>query len=207
MDRALSLLPAAGVSPEQLLGCVAKAPLPDDTALALRLIRDSPRAVSAVVSDSNTLYIDAVLREHQLTDAFEAGIQTNPASIVAVEPSGAVEESAPDRRVLSKLSVSPFCPALHDDHSCTACSSNMCKGELVRELQAKPDFAAATFVYVGDGSNDLCGCRQLRTGSHALARSGFSLAKKLRSAAIPATVTQWDIPRDLLQALKTILQL
>lgn len=205
MNHALSLLPAAGVSPKQVLECAARAPLPDDTASALRLIRDCPRAVSAVISDANTLYIDAVLREHKLGDAFEAGILSNPASIVSVEASTVAEESPSSPRVLSRLAVSPFCPALHENHGCRACSANMCKGELVRELQARPAYASATFVYVGDGSNDFCGCRQLPSGGRVLARTGFALAKKLESSAVAASVTLWASPLELLQALKSIL--
>lgn len=204
IDHALSLLPAAGISPQQVLDCVAKAPLPDETATALQLIRDSSRVVSAIVSDANSLYIDAVLQKHNLEDAFEGGIQTNPASIVSVEATGAAEESAPASRVRSRLSVSPFCPVLHDNHGCAACNANMCKGELVRELQKRPGFASATFIYVGDGSNDFCGCLQLRPGSHVLARAGFALAKRLQGSDIAATVTNWASPSDLLRAINSI---
>jgi pyridoxal phosphate phosphatase PHOSPHO2 len=202
IDRALALLPAAGVSPEQLLSCVAQAPLPREVAATLRLIRDAPHAVSAIISDANSLYIEAVLRENWLLDAFEAGIQTNPAAIVAA--TGLGDDSCDASGcVTRRISVSPFCPTLHTPHNCATCSANMCKGELVRELMEK--YRDATFVYVGDGGNDLCGCRQLPRGSHALPREGYPLARKLAKIPIQASVANWHSPAALFETVQRVL--
>jgi pyridoxal phosphate phosphatase PHOSPHO2 len=91
--------------------------------------------------------------------------------------------------------VSPFCPTLHTPHDCATCSGNMCKGKLMRELMEK--YRDASFVYVGDGGNDLCGCRQLPCGSHALRLEGYPLARKLKKFSIQASVANWHPPAAL----------
>jgi pyridoxal phosphate phosphatase PHOSPHO2 len=202
MDRAFSRLPAAGVTPEDLLRSVAQAPLPADIARALRLVHETPGAVSCILSDSNTLFIDAVLAENGLADVFEAGIQTNPATIVDVSPA-AGEASSEPVAAARRISVRPFCPAVRRPHRCSDCSANMCKGELVRETMAR--HAGGRFCYVGDGRNDFCGCRQLPEGSFALPRAGFPLARMLAREPIPARVAPWGSPAELLASIKNLI--
>ena len=67
-----------------------------------------------IVSDSNTIYIDVILRHLGLNDCFD-GIFTNPAEIV----------SEADGR--QRITVGPYQP-WDTPHHCKLCSVNLCKG-------------------------------------------------------------------------------
>jgi Putative Phosphatase len=93
----------------------------------MRLIRDEPLAVSAIISDASSLYIEAVLRENRLLDAFEAGIQTNPAAIITATGPRDGSWSA-SGCVTRRIPVSPFCPTLHTPHDCATCQRKYVQG-------------------------------------------------------------------------------
>jgi pyridoxal phosphate phosphatase PHOSPHO2 len=153
------------------------------------MVHAAPHAVSAILSDANTLYIDAVLRKANLADAFEAGIVTNPARILPQMDD-----------VASRVTVSPFRAASgRAPHQCRACPVNMCKGDLVEGLFARyPD---ARFVYVGDGTNDLCPSRRLASDGTVLPRVGFALSEALLRTTIEAQVLPWESPVQLRLAI------
>ena len=102
-----------------------------------------------ILSNSNEVFIDIILRHHGLHDLFDIVI-TNRAHF---DPSGLL---VIERR------VDPSGP----QHDCqVGCSPNMCKGaELATYLAAHGGFEAyRKIVYTGDGSNDLCPILRLRT--------------------------------------------
>jgi pyridoxal phosphate phosphatase PHOSPHO2 len=193
MDAALELVARRGISADTVLETVSEAPLPVEIRDALALVRDAPHAVSAMLSDANTLYIDAVLTRWGLTDAFEAAIVTNPAHIVPRTDS-----------LSSRVTVTPFhAGSGRPPHVCTACPANMCKGDLFLELAAR--YPEARFVYVGDGANDLCPSKRLGVDGTVLPRVGYTLARKLATTQVCAQVRPWTTPCQLRESIQTVL--
>lgn len=113
---------------------------------------ESPKTTFFLLSNSNTVYIDTILRHQGITDVFDE-IVTNPAHF---EPSGL-------------LNVSRRIPAdAEKQHSCkVGCSPNMCKGEELEAFLARHGGFDAfdRIIYVGDGGNDFCPVLRLRGGS------------------------------------------
>ncbi|KAK4057259.1 hypothetical protein OIO90_001756 [Microbotryomycetes sp. JL221] len=115
--------------------------------------RHEPKTSFFCLSNSNSVYINTILKHHNMENFFEE-IVTNPAQFL---DNGLLELQ---RR------VDPNGP----QHGCKiGCSANMCKGELDSraELEAFIErhggwSAFDRIVYVGDGGNDFCPLLRLR---------------------------------------------
>lgn len=199
MDTALAKLPAAGIQPEDVLDCVSRAIVHADTRAMLALLRECPYAASAIISDSNTLYIDAVLAANGLSDAFGLGIWTNLATFVEMD----LECGKEPTNVTKRLSVFPY--STGDSRRECSCPANMCKGAIVRDIMK--EHPGVTFVYCGDGSNDFCGAKQLPGGSFVLPRAGFALERKLCRKNIAADVLPWKNGTELRISVEKILDI
>jgi len=192
VDTGLGKLSAAGITSHQILEASAAAHFPRATADAIRSIARDPHAQSAILSDANTLFIDACLRKNDLDAAscFQAGIFTNPA---------VVDD-------LDRIRVSPFIPL--DDtarqHGCHSCARNMCKGALLEQLTAGR-FVDWRIVYIGDGSNDFCPSKRIGPDGFVFPREGYSLAKKLAASPPEATVKPWGNAQQLQKFIAEVL--
>lgn len=173
-----------GKTPAEILSAAAEAPLPADTASALLAIASSPVARSLVLSDANSLFIQACLDKARLpqNDIFEAGVITNPAYI---------EESG-------NITLHPFISPHDPDkaHKCLRCPANLCKGEVLQRLVAD-EYQGWRVVYVGDGGNDYCPVIRMQEDGVVLVRKGFPLHKKIINAPPKASVRVWETPQDL----------
>lgn len=189
MDAALDTLARdRGIPAEQVLAAAASAQLPQPTCEALRQIHQCPHAAAAILSDANNLYIDAVLRSHNLQNVFDAGVFTNPAKIMHVSSTAGTLQS--------RVTVTPFIDgSMRQHHACSMCPPNLCKGELLDQLMKV--FVNSIVVYVGDGSNDLCPAIRVPLNGFVLPRANFSLANKLASTSVTATVSPWETPETL----------
>lgn len=120
-------------------------------------------AMAIIVSDSNSVFIDAILQKQALRHYFSA-IITNPAHC--------------DER--GQLQIQR-CHA----HSCPRClphAPNMCKGTLLKEyISANGPFSHV--VYSGDGEGDACPSLALGSQDVVFARRGFRLAEALSASA------------------------
>lgn len=132
------------------------------------------------LSNSNSIYIQAVLEAQGLSDLFDE-IITNPS-----------------RWEGERLRVTRRLPPDGPQHHCTLdCSANMCKGE---ELDAWVNAhggrgAFDRIVYVGDGHNDFCPITRLEARDIACVRTGRSLEKKVKGdegKSLQARVQYWD---------------
>lgn len=111
-----------------------------------------------IISDSNTVFIETILNEHNCSKAIK-DIHTNPASF---DKNG--------------LLVIKRCHS----HTCDTCikTPNLCKGSVLEQTISKGSYDRV--VYVGDGSNDVCPSLKLTTTDTVIARKGYALAKRLQ---------------------------
>lgn len=194
MDMALGEVHAAGHSAEDIRGSLRRIPIHPGALEAVRAARTAG-AEQRILSDANTVYIDAVLDDQQLCSAF-AEVATNPARY---------EESG---QLRVRAHQPPGAP-----HGCELCPSNLCKGAVLDAWLAA--LAPSRCVYVGDGSGDFCPATRLRAGDVLLARQPphDALLKlcRARPDAIQATVIEWGGVSDdgalaLAQGMRSALQ-
>jgi pyridoxal phosphate phosphatase PHOSPHO2 len=137
-----------------------------------RAIRDlkarGPSSTLLLLSNSNSVFIDVILRHHNLDagQIFEE-IVTNPAEW---DESGCLR--------LRRL-VDPNGPP----HGCADCPLNMCKGKELDEFLAKRGGMDQfdQIFYIGDGANDLCPITRLRKDDFALVRVNRDLHRIVKS--------------------------
>ncbi|XP_007669391.2 kelch-like protein 23 isoform X1 [Ornithorhynchus anatinus] len=130
-----------------------------------------------IISDSNAIFIDWILKAANFQDVFDA-VFTNPAAFNA---SG-------------YLTVQHF-----HTHHCTKCPKNLCKGKVLIEFidkQLEQEVKYAQIIYVGDGGNDLCPVTFLKKNDVAMPRKGFTLQKLISEktrdlAPVESSVLVW----------------
>lgn len=175
MSTSLSTLHSRNISPKDIMHAASAAPLPADTAYVLRAIFNDQHAQSVIVSDANSLFIEACLKKAALEGMIEGGVITNPAQVDEV------------KGIVLKEYV--------EGHGCGQCPRNMCKGEVVRML-LNGKYKGWRPVYVGDGGNDYCGVLGMH-GGEVYARKGLALHKRIEQNGVHAAVRTWDTPQVL----------
>ncbi|PWN28176.1 hypothetical protein BDZ90DRAFT_231934 [Jaminaea rosea] len=129
----------------------------------------SPATTLFLLSNSNTIYIDTILRHQGLAPGVFDEVVTNPASW---STEGCLQLS---RRVPADAAK---------QHGCTVgCSPNMCKGEELEAFLARHGGFEAfdRIMYVGDGGNDYCPLLRMREGKDvAFVRRFRGLEKRIK---------------------------
>ncbi|OAV85082.1 hypothetical protein PTTG_10850, partial [Puccinia triticina 1-1 BBBD Race 1] len=124
-----------------------------------------------ILLNSNTMFIELVLRHHGLWARFDGAVITNPARW---DPENA------DRLLLRRR-----VDAQESQHGCTlGCSTNMCKAaELIAYLErCGPSKPFNRIAYIGNRDNDYCPIsRVLKFGDVALVRSRRELARRIEA--------------------------
>ncbi|KAI8915155.1 putative phosphatase-domain-containing protein [Powellomyces hirtus] len=166
MDELHTDLHTLRIPSSTILSTWASIPFHASTQLTLRTLSSLPSTTCIIISDSNTLAINAILTHHGLTDVF-GHVATNPAHV-----------TGDDKVKVERL--------MREPHGCgNGCAVNICKGKVLREyIQQHGPFE--TVVYAGDGKNDFCAAVHLRSTDYILPRTGHALAKLL---APPPTTT------------------
>ena len=166
----------AGCTKEEVLEFIARlVPFPG-LAEALEAIATSG-SKAIIISDSNTVFIEAILHKQGLRHYF-SDIITNPAHF---------DESG-------QLRIQ-HCHT----HSCPRCtrSPNMCKGTLLREYLSA-HVTNSCVIYVGDGQGDVCPSLTLESRDTVLARKGYPLSEALSaSTELKATLHVIDFESTL----------
>lgn len=117
---------------------------------------DSLNATVIIISDSNSEFINHILKERGLSDRVDK-VFTNPA--IWSEQ--------------GKLEIRPY----HHQETCTLSTKNLCKGQILEDY-IKGCGKEFNFVcYVGDGRNDFCPSLRLVENDLVCVRQGFSLEK------------------------------
>ncbi|KAL3907941.1 MAG: hypothetical protein SGARI_003295, partial [Bacillariaceae sp.] len=117
-----------------------------------------------ILSDGNTLFIQAFLDNNGLSGHFDHGVITNRGSWDYSE-----ESNSQRLRVIHQSEQ-------HGGHSCKRCPKNLCKTQAL-EAALEEKFSSLEdrprIIYVGDGGNDACpALNVLGDGDVLLARAG-----------------------------------
>jgi len=144
-----------------------------------------PDTTFLCISNSNTVYINAILEHHGLPSLF-AEIITNPAEWSAKEP--------------NCLLVGRRIPAdSPNQHQCkVGCLDNMCKGDELEAFLSKNGGIESfkRLCYIGDGSNDYCPLLRMRQQDIAFVRKDMELAARIKkegaSSGLKPQVKEWS---------------
>lgn len=184
-----------GVSPDRVRGVLETIPFTPGMTDLLAFISEHKATIDCIViSDSNTIFIDWILKGAGHRAAVDR-VFTNPARL---NESGYMEVQR------------------HHCHDCDKCPVNLCKRQVLERYLSEKTEAGTTYeqiVYVGDGGNDLCPTSCLRGRDVVMPRRGYTLEKllaKLKAqdgdASVKAEVFVWSSGSDILQELKTRMQ-
>uniref|UniRef100_K3WZN6 Uncharacterized protein n=1 Tax=Globisporangium ultimum (strain ATCC 200006 / CBS 805.95 / DAOM BR144) TaxID=431595 RepID=K3WZN6_GLOUD len=167
---------------------LARIPVLDKMLDAVRLAVETHGAVLKIVSDANTVYIDAMVAHHGL-ERHVSEVFTNPGFF--------------DDADAKRLRVEPY-HALHlDPHGCANCPANMCKGQILDKILSERRFSHV--LYVGDGTGDFCPSTRLSPNDVVFARANdadgksYGLLKKLQANQdkVAAKVVPWSSGEDI----------
>lgn len=175
MDSQMGRLFERGVGRDELVSCVAAVPAHAGCLGAIRLCGEAfgddgqgTSVVQMILSDANTVFIEAFLERQALRGLFREVI-TNPAEFDAE----------------GRLRVSPYHSGA--PHGCPLCPSNLCKGAVLERVRTA--LAPDRVVYVGDGGGDFCPVCDLGPGDAVLCRAppsppldSFGLHRRIRQS-------------------------
>nr|GMD41222.1 inorganic pyrophosphatase 3-like [Ipomoea batatas] len=170
-----------GKTVEDIAECLKHVPLHPQTISAIK----SAHALGCdlkIVSDANQYYIATILKHHGLYDCF-SDIISNPTTIDGE----------------GRLRIFPY-HDLASPHSCNLCPPNLCKGLVMKHIQASiPEKAYARFIYLGDGRGDYCPTLKLDSSDHIMPRKEFPLWECIfnNPGLIKAEVHEWSNGEEL----------
>lgn len=135
------------------------------------LASQTPSVKLVIASDSNTIFIDEILKANGVEEGTFSLVYTNAATWTAADA----------------IQVEPYQP-ISEPHQCPrGCPANMCKTSILQRARKVLDLESAKelqTVYVGDGGNDYCPSLSLSASDHVLMRDGFTLQKLIENAVI-----------------------
>ncbi|XP_030065564.1 pyridoxal phosphate phosphatase PHOSPHO2 [Microcaecilia unicolor] len=145
-----------------------------------------------IISDSNAVFIDWILKSAGLLGVFDA-IFTNPATFDD----------------FGYLVVQNF-----HAHLCSECPSNLCKRKMLEEfvdVQLQHGVQYTKIVYIGDGGNDLCPIKFLKKNDVAMPREGYELHRRIiqmspEFASVRSYIIVWSTGFEILSYLKLLLE-
>ncbi|SNX84696.1 uncharacterized protein MEPE_03405 [Melanopsichium pennsylvanicum] len=173
-------LHAQGATPDDIKTCLQTLPFHPGVKRGVVNLKMAGQTTFFLLSNSNTIYIDTILRHHKLESLFDQ-IVTNPAHF---SQQGAL---ILQRRI----------PATEEkQHGCkVGCSANMCKGQ---ELEAflERNGGRNSFeriIYVGDGGNDYCPVLRLNKNDLAFVRKFRGLQTRIhKQGNVKAAIKYWN---------------
>jgi len=166
------LATAEGYCKTDVLKCLHDVKMDPVLISALQKLYSSqiPSVKLVIASDSNTIFIDEILKANGVPERTFAFVYTNAATWTTADT----------------IQVEPYQPN-SSPHQCPRkCSSNMCKTTILQRarkelgLESKQQLRT---VYVGDGGNDFCPSLSLAHSDLVLVRDGFALQKLIDGAA------------------------
>ncbi|KAM3624892.1 uncharacterized protein V6R79_003533 [Siganus canaliculatus] len=195
MGRLMNYIGDQEVSPDRVRSVMETIPFTDGMTELLTFISERKSNIDCIIiSDSNTIFIDWILRSSGLEAAFDK-VFTNPATISE----------------LGYMKVQCY-----HSHQCEKCPVNLCKKavlELYLSEQCERGVEYQRVFYVGDGGNDLCPTSCLRGQDVVMPRKGYTLEKllaKLESQEDKMSprpkVMSWSSGSEILEELKASMQ-
>ncbi|KAJ0986476.1 hypothetical protein J5N97_004832 [Dioscorea zingiberensis] len=192
MDRMMKELHSQGKTSEDIVECLRRVHLDTHIISAIK----SAYALGCdlrVVSDANLLFIETILKHHELLECFSE-INTNPCY---------VDEDG-------RLRILPYNDP-NTSHGCSLCPPNMCKGRIIERIKALTSTKGEQLIYLGDGKGDYCPSLRLTEGDHVMARKGYPLWELVSENAklIKAEIHEWsngeELERILMQLIPTLM--
>lgn len=171
MNQQFERLHGAGLGREAILSCIASVPVFQANLDAIRGA-GAAGAKQLVLSDANTVFIEAFMQKHGIRELFDE-ILTNPAEFDEHE----------------RLIVRPY--HTPPPHKCPLCPPNLCKGMVLEAVRARLG-EPHRVIYVGDGGGDFCPACDLAPGDAVLCRADpspplthFGLQQRLDKSLAP----------------------
>lgn len=165
---------------------LSEIPLTSGFLALFEFIRANDDVECIIISDSNCWFIDTILYKYQIQD-IPLEIFTNKAKFV----NGA-------------LRIAP-----HHCHDHESCPINMCKGKVLQQfliVRRGQDIEYEHVFYVGDGGNDFCPARNLKSNDVLFARKDYALHKKLRKLSgnevLSSKISIWENGMDILKVIE-----
>jgi len=148
-----------------------------------------------IISDSNSKFIDYILRDANLNHIVQE-VYTNPAYF---DDTGC-------------LRINFY----HTQDWCDLSTENLCKGSVLEDHVKKQEASIQYdhVIYIGDGINDLCPALKLSDKDYICPRKGYSLWKKMKKMGhldgevseleMRAKILEWASATDILQLVKNL---
>ncbi|XP_030576978.1 pyridoxal phosphate phosphatase PHOSPHO2 [Archocentrus centrarchus] len=195
MGRVMNYIGEQEVSPDRVRSVMETIPFTAGMTDLLTFISENKGIIDCIViSDSNTLFIEWILRASGLQAAVDK-VFTNSAKLNEL---GYIEVQC------------------YHSHDCDRCPVNLCKRkalELYLNGQSDAGMEYERIFYVGDGGNDLCPTSCLRGHDVVMPRKGYTLEKLLAkmegqegSSPLRAKNIAWSSGTDILRELKASMQ-
>ncbi|XP_006867087.1 PREDICTED: pyridoxal phosphate phosphatase PHOSPHO2 [Chrysochloris asiatica] len=193
MGRVFRYLGDKGVREDDMKRVVTSMPFTPGMVELLNFVRKNrDRFDCIIISDSNSVFIDWVLKAANFHDVFDK-VFTNPA---AFDHNG-------------HLTVENY-----HTHSCTRCPKNLCKKVVLVEFvdsQLQQGVNYTQVVYIGDGGNDFCPVTFLKKNDVAMARKGYTLQKTLSRmpqthGPVESSVLVWSSGVEIISHLQFLIK-
>ncbi|XP_049743351.1 pyridoxal phosphate phosphatase PHOSPHO2 [Elephas maximus indicus] len=193
MGRVFKYLGDKGIREDEMKRAMTSMPFTPGMVELLNFVRKNRNKFDCIIiSDSNSVFIDWVLKAANFHDVFDK-VFTNPA---AFDNSG-------------HLTVENY-----HTHSCTRCPKNLCKKVVLVEFldnQVQQGVNYTRIVYIGDGGNDFCPVTFLKKNDFAMPRKGYSLQKTLSKTPqnhdpVESSVVVWSSGVEIISHLQFLIK-
>ncbi|KEF51272.1 uncharacterized protein A1O9_12622 [Exophiala aquamarina CBS 119918] len=165
------LATARGYCKTDVLKCLHDVKMDPILISALQKLNASqiPAVKLIIASDSNTIFINEILKANAVPEGTFALVYTNDATWTTADA----------------IQVEPYQP-LSSPHQCPrSCPANMCKTTIVQRARKALGLESAQqlqTVYIGDGGNDFCPSLSLSVSDLVLVRDGLALQRLIDNA-------------------------
>lgn len=162
-------------------------PLTNGFSHLIQYLHSLPNSHLIIVSDSNLVFINTILKFNHLDHAFK-DIFTNPAYFCKDNQCLVIEQ--------------------YGQQTCPTCPSNMCKSEIIDKYVRAKFSQDIPILYIGDGHNDVCPANNLKKGDLVCARSGYRMAKELKQqeelgkSKLQAEFFEWNDGKEIENFIK-----
>ncbi|XP_062566127.1 pyridoxal phosphate phosphatase PHOSPHO2-like [Saccostrea cucullata] len=196
MGLIFEYLHSHGVTEQHFRECMNEIPLTKGMRELIEYATENKHE-SIIISDSNSWFIENILNESGLKDAFSE-VYTNPAQYDAE----------------GRLTIEFY----HKQDWCDLSTVNLCKGHILQEHVRRREQEGIRYkcvVLVGDGSNDFCPALRLTENDYVCPRISYRLWKKIQKLEsdqgavsnghkLRAQVVNWTSGLDILEFLKSL---
>ncbi|KAL7100077.1 hypothetical protein ACP275_09G126000 [Erythranthe tilingii] len=183
MERMMKEMHAKGKTIEEIKDVLKKVPIHPRVVPAIKTAH-SLGCDLRIVSDANMFFIETILDHLGIRNCFSE-INSNP-SYVNGE---------------GRLIISPYVDFLTSPHGCNLCPPNMCKGMIIKRIQANE--GNKKMIYLGDGVGDFCPSLKLKEGDFMMPRKNFPAWKLIceNRGLLKAEIFEWIDGKELEQIL------